>query len=704
MRSNRMGSFGVNQVVTGVALSTLLFSSHGVAEHAGVSEPLLETVVVTATREKSSLANTAASVGVLGEKLVQEVLPTHSSELLNRIPGVNIVQLGSSAEGTAAAIRQPISYGPVYLYLENGVPTRSAGFFNHNALYGMNVGVSNGVEVIKGPGSALYGSDAIGAVINLISGQPPKEDEASVGIEVGEDGWRRAQLRGALLTDDHGFTARLDVKEYDGWRDHTGSERQSFTGSWNTDISDDLKVNTVLTVSNLDYDTGGSGLTYDDYKNDTERAGNLIAFRKATAYRLSSAFDKQLNNGVFTVTPFFRSNDLEYIAHWTLRSSGSSPDAHINRSGHDSAGVLLKYHHDLNADSFFITGIDLDYSQGYVDQNLIVRTGDLQGEYWLAYEEAHSIYDFEVDFYSASPYVHFETQTTERLRLSAGLRYDNVRYEYDNNLTESDQSPHKRLASQSVNMDHLSPKLSAIYQFNDDLNGYAAYRHAFRIPSASQLFRSGKTDDSSNLDPVKVDSYEIGLRGQLHPTISFDSTLYYMTKKDDIISVNDADGRRNVNAGETKHYGVELGVDMAVSDTVDFLVAYTRAKHRFEDWKDGKNDYSGNDIPLAPRDFGNVRLQYRPALLNGGRLEVEWIHQGEHWIDNKNEDSTNDRAKYDGHDLVNLRGDYWATEQLNLYVRALNVADKLYAETTNEYGKYTPGRSRTVYAGFRYEL
>lgn len=89
--------------------------------------PMLETIVVTASGSANTLADKAASVGVISE--VEEVNATHPGELMNRIPGVNIVQLGSGGSGVMAAIRQPVSTSPVYLYLENGVPTRAAGLF-----------------------------------------------------------------------------------------------------------------------------------------------------------------------------------------------------------------------------------------------------------------------------------------------------------------------------------------------------------------------------------------------------------------------------------------------------------------------------------------------------------------------------------------------------------------------------------------------
>lgn len=715
-------------------LAAALMLSHGLpvlAEHG----TYLETVVVTATRDNSSLSDTAASVGVLDQDTIRALNASHASELLNRISGVNIVQLGSSGEGVAAAIRQPVSYSPVYLYLENGVPTRSAGFFNHNALYEVNTAVANGVEIIKGPGSALYGSDAIGAVINILSGQPPREDARSLTVETGDHGWRRAQVSAARLAGEHGFTARVNVSNSDGWREQTYSQRRDATLSWAMDASESLSINTVLTASTIDMETGGSGLRYNDYRQKPEQAGNRIGFRDVSALRLSSSIEKRFEQGALTVTPYLRSNELQYVATWTLNTGRVQPpppwcptcpaqldsqDAHINDSGHDSAGVQLKYRHDLSDDSFVIVGLDLDATRGYQEQTYIERSDNDSGPYWLAYREAGELYDYDVDFLAASPYVHLEQQLAPRWRLTAGVRYDNFRYDYDNRLaniapgTADDpattiyEDSHYREPDQVVEMEHLSPKLGLIFDISDALNAYTAYRHAFRIPDAGQMFRSGATVDSTRLDPVKVDSVELGLRGNLGARTAFDVALYRMEKRDDIVSVTEASGaRRNVNAGQTDHYGIELNLDLRLTESLDLGLAYSRSKHRFADWQDGRNDFSGNDMPDAPEDFANLRLSWHPALLQGGRVELEGWYQGKHWLDENNDKDGNatDRDRYPGHTLINLRADYPLSDSLQVYARVLNVTDRLYAETTSKWGpQYTPGRPRTAYLGLSWSF
>ncbi|CAA0100870.1 Catecholate siderophore receptor Fiu [BD1-7 clade bacterium] len=697
-------------------------------------ENYLETVIVTATREKQTLANTAASVGVIGTTTLEDTNPIHPAEVLNRIPGVGIVQLGSGSQGTAAAIRQPVSFGPVYLYLENGVPTRSAGFFNHNALYELNVATANGVEVLKGPGSALYGSDAIGAVVNILDGQPPEESSLVFGLEAGSFGWKRLQANGAWAGENNGFTLKADVGSSDGWRENTGTNKQSFTTSWFTTNGSDFRVNTVLSGTHLDYNTGGSGLLEADFKNDPKQAGNLIGYRDVDALRFSSAIEQDFGNGTLSITPFARKNDLEYIATWTLNSGRyverkpwqpaclprfskdienaagdivdgclDSQDAHINESGHQSLGTLIKYQHTFDDSSLIIGGVDIDYTQGNQKQTHILRTDDSPGVYWQSYEEGDLLYDYNVNFLAISPYIHGEYQITQNLRMDAGLRFDTISYDYDNHLPFDPSDPgHQRPESQDVSFNHLSPKFGLIYDFTDSLNGYFAYRHAFRIPTAGQLFRAGPTADSTDLKPVKADSYELGLRGNITSRFAFETAIYYLEKRDDILTVLDTTTglRRNVNAGSTEHYGIEIGGDLTVTEDFNIALAFTQTAHKYKAWTDRSGDFSGNNIPNAPENFGNLRFNYHPSFMNGGYFELEWVTQGKHYI---NEANDGDPATYDGYNLVNFRASYWVNDNINLYMRALNLTDELYAETTSKWGpQFTPGSPRAYYFGVKY--
>src|SRR4029453_16624454 len=104
--------------------------------------------------------------------------PAHPSQIMSQIPGVAVAV--TNGEGHTTSIRQPFTTNSVYLFLEDGVPIRSTGFFNHNALYEIDIPQAGGIEVIRGPGSALYGSDAIGGIINVLTPTPPAQPGATL--------------------------------------------------------------------------------------------------------------------------------------------------------------------------------------------------------------------------------------------------------------------------------------------------------------------------------------------------------------------------------------------------------------------------------------------------------------------------------------------------------------------------------------------
>src|SRR5690606_21404434 len=223
--------------------------------------------VVSVSREVQRRSEIAASVGVVSGEALREARPAHPSEVLGQVPGVWVNQTGG--EGHMAAIRQPQTTNPVYLYLEDGIPTRSTGFFNHNALYEVNLPQADRVEVLKGPATALYGSDAIGGVINVSTRAPSETAQVSFSLEGGSHGW--ARLLGSLSDTWGQDGLRLDVNlsRTDGWRDGTGCDRQSATLRWDRPAGRNGKLRVVASASRIDQQTAGSSvIAREDYERN----------------------------------------------------------------------------------------------------------------------------------------------------------------------------------------------------------------------------------------------------------------------------------------------------------------------------------------------------------------------------------------------------------------------------------------------------
>ncbi len=687
-------------------LTALLFALPVIAIAEEVSLDI-DQVTVTGTREAQKVSETPNTVNVISENEIQETRPAHPSEIMRKIPGVTVTV--TNGEGHQTSIRQPISTSPVYLFLEDGIPTRSTGFFNHNALFEVNLPQSAGIEVIKGPATALYGSDAIGGLINVLSRPSPGAPELEVNTEFGEHGWKRLLLTGGTGSETWGIRPSVNLTHTDGWRDDTASTRRSFSLRYDQAISDDTVIKTLLSTADINQQGAGSTrLNETDYKNNPTLNYIPISYRKVKAVRLSSAYEKSFDSSLVSITPYLRYNEMDQLPNYV----GTSPfSTRINTSRNYSVGLQAKYRHDFTPmRTRLIVGVDVDRSPGSYWERSVVFTGAEAlasgATRFTSYTVGDKRYVYDVTYTGVSPYIHTEFSPLEPLRVTAGLRYDNIKYDYDNNLTTLQTGSVRRPESTEVDFDHVSAKLGATWAFNKRHHMFVNYAEGFRAPSEGQLFRQGSSVSSVDLDPIQARSIEAGFRGQFKK-LNYAFSVFDLEKSDDVLSfVDTATGDRlATNNGTTTHRGVELGLIAPITDTVTLNGAFSYIKHEYKDWVarvGGTNvDFSGNEIPNGPRFLGNISVEYKPSFLNGGAASVEWVKMGSYRIDQANTAG----AKYNGHNLINLRASYFPTKSWEIYGRVMNVADKRYAEAAsfrNGANEFAPGLPRTGYIGAVY--
>lgn len=673
----------------------------------------LDPMVVTATRENKPQSEVSESVEIFKKEEIEFVSPAHPSELLNRSAGVHVNNLGG--EGHMTAIRQPITTGGVYLFLEDGVPTRPTGLFNHNALYEINLPQADRVEIIKGPGSALYGSDSIGGIINSITKPSPDKAEFEVNPEYGSYGWKRFLASGGSpINDNLGFRIDLNLTDNDGYREESEYSRYSTTGRIDGFLGDYTSFKTILSYTQVDQ-SGVSSLEVDDYRSNPKKNffHNDVGRREVDAFRFSTEFAYEPDNlNLYTITPFFRDNKMKLMPSWMLRYDANDRDYQFQ-----SYGFLAKYRRKLpSINAEIITGVDVDYTPSTYEEVRITATQDANGIFTDTSETGRTNYNFDANQLSVSPYVHGELQAQEKLRLTAGLRYDYFYVDYQDNLDPSVAESqagfggftHLRPDSQDLSYDNFSPKLGVIYDLTKFHDLYANYRHSFRVPSIGQLFRSGGSDNTSELDPVKTDSFEIGSRGQFFGWLNYDAAIYHMIVRDDIVSYIDtaSNDRKVTNAGKTKHEGIEIGLNGKITKEWGFRTAWTVTNQEYEDYTalfgfpTTQINFAGNDVGKSPSTIGNVAIQYSPSHLKGVTFEVEWEHLGDYFTDETN------TQKYSGHDLFNIRANYEINKSLQVYSRAMNITDKQYSTfTSNQVGdpdiQYRPGLPRSVFVGLK---
>lgn len=114
----------------------------------------LQQVVVSASRERQARQDAPIAISKINATQIHDTKATALYQLLNKVTGVYMVDLGN--EQHTMAIRQPITYNALYLYMEDGLPIRPTGIFNHNSLYEINMSGVRDIEVIKGPASSIW--------------------------------------------------------------------------------------------------------------------------------------------------------------------------------------------------------------------------------------------------------------------------------------------------------------------------------------------------------------------------------------------------------------------------------------------------------------------------------------------------------------------------------------------------------------------
>ena len=265
-------------LVSGVAFAV----ETGAGAGQGAASQVLEEIVVTGSREAEPLKTKPQNVGVIGKQEIEDVKPSHPAEILRLVPGVWIGV--TAGEGHMTAIRQPLTTNPVYLYLEDGVPIRPTGFFNHNALYEVDLPQAERIEVTKGPGSALYGSDAIGGTINVLTRRPPVKPEIEINTEAGSFGWYRLLATGGGTWGSNGARLDVNVTHSDGWRERTGYSRQNATLRWDHLLSDSARLKTIISVYNIRQDTSGAiGISEADFEARPSFNPQTFDFRNVRA-------------------------------------------------------------------------------------------------------------------------------------------------------------------------------------------------------------------------------------------------------------------------------------------------------------------------------------------------------------------------------------------------------------------------------------
>ncbi|MDK2125888.1 TonB-dependent receptor family protein [Parachitinimonas caeni] len=660
----------------------------------------VEQIVISGSRVATPLRNTPAAVGRVSLTTLRGLKATFIGEALDQIPGVYMTDLGN--EQHSMAIRMPISTNAYYVYLEDGVLIRPVGIFNHNALYEVNLGGNAAVEVVKGPASSLYGSNAVGGAVNFLTRAPASEADYQASLQLSDRGYRRLDVGLSATTGDWGWRgSAYHASSNGGDDDYNGFDKTGATLRLDYPLAGG-KLSSVFSHNHLRTDMPGS-LSPSSYLNRPGFSNQTFTWRQVDASRLSTSWTGSLNTGgESSVTLFLRDNDTRQLPSYLIFNTGpTSASGRQNDNHFHSVGLDLRQKQDVG-NLRLIGGLTFDRSPNqYNEQNLAVVRDALSGKY-TRYSVGSTRRDYEVILGNRAAYLQAEWQWQPTLRLVGGLRYDQIEYDYHNRLTPSTTTG---APSETRRFSRASPKVGLVWNLDSQLDGFINASQGFTPPEVSSLYGSL---DTPNLQPAIYDNLELGMRGRATHW-QWEASLYRLAGRDEQVSYSLAPGKSEPrNAGRTLHQGLELGLSWQVADALKLRASAAWSSHRYREYRLGNQlDYAGRSMPQAPEVMANLEMIWQPQ--ENSRLSLEAQHMGPWWMDNANS------IRYGGHTVWNLR----ASQQLGaweLWAKVKNLADRRYAESASSsfsgvgarspesQDSYVAGAGRSFFLGLAYRF
>ena len=635
---------------------------------------------------KTQLQDIGGSVEALDRLNLDKISLIHPAEALNGVAGVNIHR--GSGQEHLTAIRSPVLTGGAgagsFLYLEDGVPLRAAGFANVNGLFEAGTEFAGKLEVFKGPGPAFYGSNAVHGLINVQSADI--NDPNRIKLLGSDDGLISVQA--AATQGD--FRASISLVSDNGFREDSGFDQQKFQVKYQNDFGP-WSVEWLSSFNNLNQETAGfiqegqevvvNGVDVTIPK-EAYLFRDLIetnffpqAFRDGKSYRTQARFERELDNGkTLALTPYARRAELRFLRHFV-------PGQALEKNGHSSVGLQSAYYNDS-----FNIGADVEYTKGFLFefQENPSRFSFVQGLH----------YDYEVESFVGAIYAQKDFRLADNVILDIGARAEYTDYTYDNKAIDGRSGRFIRVADRSDDFLTITPKASLRYSFDNGHMVYARAARGSRAPQVTDLYSVQLNQVAGEADVETLDSLEAGFKGRVG---IFNTELAAFTMWKDNFFFRNANGFNVVN-GKTRHSGVELSFIGDITDWLSVSGDGTLARHTYDFTETvgsaANNISAGDRVDTAPDTLAHMRATVKP--LDNVQAEIEWRHVGSYFTNPGN------TAKYPGHDIFVLRGRYDVSDAITLFGRVDNLFDRRYADRADfAFGneRYFPGRPRTLFFG-----
>lgn len=659
----------------------------------------LDPVAVTGTYVPSSTFDVPASLDIVTREQVKDgQVGVNLSEALSWVPGVVVQNRQNYAQDLQVSTR---GYGARAAFgirgikvLSDGIPASTPDGQGQAA--SLNLDVAERIEVLRGPASAIYGSNA-GGVIQMFSKDGSGPATIGASTLLGSDGFLKNHLYSQGGNDTAGFVLDASRMDTDGYRDHSSARRDQTFAKVHVRPDDDSRLALIFNTLEQNATQDPLGQTWSGYRHDRRSVipqAEAYDTRKSIHHQqVGMNYERDFGEATLQFNLYAGQRSvIQYLSipRGTPANERGGGVVDFDREVH---GGTLRWIQPVTAVPGALTvtvGADYDQSRddrrGY--QNHVGNVLGVKGE--LRRDEIDTAT-------SLDPYIqaHWEL---DRWTLDAGLRRSSMEMEVD------DHYPGNGDSSGSKKYQRTTPTFSLMYAFTPDLHGYLSAGKAFETPTQAEMAYAPGGSEAFNfgLKPATSTQYEIGLKARLNEQSRLNVALFEIHTEDEIVVAGSNSGRTSYyNAGKTQRRGLEVGLQNQLAEAWELNLAYTRLDATYrDDITAGSNRIDkGNRLPGVPGDSLFGELVWTP--LEGLSTAVEGQYRSHVYVEDSNQQKAAPAySVFNWRARMEQRLDRFTVYEM---VRVDNLLDRRYVGSVivgdGNYRYYEAAPGRSWYAG-----
>ncbi len=636
----------------------------------------MEEVVVTATRDTQEIRKTPASVTVITEEEIRDSGATTVVEVLDKLESVQFRTYSGNASQAQIDMRGfggDNPFGKTLILLDGRRLNRT----DMASINWMQIPVNTieKIEVVRGPGSVLYGDAAIGGVINIITKKGKGRPEFNVSALGGSYGLHneRIGVTGAAGKWTYALTGENNFSF--GYRDRSKSSAQGGGFDVGYSAGDLWNVSLGVSFNKVDYQMPGA-LTKEQMEQDRRQYQPAMPLYGMNAHSDDEGSDKYTNV------------NLGFKSFWGAWGRLEMNFLYGRKNLQMDMPSWFSYNYsDTDADTFGLTPrYILEKDFGRFGNKVIVGLDYYHEPYEkdLFADKERTIHLSSADFKreSIGGYFRDEFSILRHLIFSAGCRFEQTTIKGSN---VDFANPSNSFTDQKNTYDAQAYEAGLTWLFGKQSKLFAKYSTVYRIPFIDEVasfngFGGGFLKD---LKKEKGVSMETG--AEIYPleNLRIGLTLFRTDMEDEIEYVYDPMTwtGENRNVGQTRHDGAELSLSYLLPQYFRIFGNYTYHKATFENGVNNKKE-----MPLAPRHMANAGLEvYLPFNLTL-RTEVKYV--GEAFLSGDND---NNAEKLNDYTLMNLYAYFkpaLGKVDLTAFLGVDNIANVKYCSFGIDYEQY----------------